>query len=149
MWIDLVEPGLTGDAGARRAAVDLAAAASTTFGFESSGALQCLVQSLASSKQGVDELCLKLLDCEDHDRRCSSLAAELLLGAPPSCRVRACRAALQARSQSAHASKLLDDFGRLSEQGVVSGSALRHVVVAPTKLQRTAVDTCPGPYPSY
>ena len=47
------------------------------------------------------------------------------------------------------ASKLLDDFGRLSEQGVVSGSALRHVVVAPTKLQRTAVDTCPGPYPSY
>ena len=45
--------------------------------------------------------------------------------------------------------KLLDDFGRLSEQGVVSGSALRHVVVAPTKLQRTAVDTCPGPYPSY
>ena len=46
-------------------------------------------------------------------------------------------------------SKLLDDFGRLSEQGVVSGSALRHVVVAPTKLQRTAVDTCPGPYPSY
>ena len=47
------------------------------------------------------------------------------------------------------ASKLLDDFGRLSEQGVVSGSALRHVVVLPTKLQRTAVDTCPGPYPSY
>ena len=47
------------------------------------------------------------------------------------------------------ASKLLDDFGRLSEQGIVSGSALRHVVVAPTKLQRTAVDTCPGPYPSY
>ena len=47
------------------------------------------------------------------------------------------------------ASQLLDDFGRLSEQGVVSGSALRHVVVAPTKLQRTAVDTCPGPYPSY
>ena len=46
-------------------------------------------------------------------------------------------------------SKLLDDFGRLSEQGVVSGSTLRHVVVAPTKLQRTAVDTCPGPYPSY
>ena len=47
------------------------------------------------------------------------------------------------------ASKLLDDFDSLSEQGVVSGSALRHVVVAPTKLQRTAVDTCPGPYPSY
>ena len=47
------------------------------------------------------------------------------------------------------ASKLLDDFGSLDEQGVVSGSALRHVVVAPTKLQRTAVDTCPGPYPSY
>ena len=47
------------------------------------------------------------------------------------------------------ASKLLDDFGRLSEQGVVSGSTLRHVVVLPTKLQRTAVDTCPGPYPSY
>ena len=46
-------------------------------------------------------------------------------------------------------SKLLDDFGRLSEQGVVSGSVLRHVVVLPTKLQRTAVDTCPGPYPSY
>ena len=45
--------------------------------------------------------------------------------------------------------KLLDDFGSLNEQGVVSGSALRHVVVAPTKLQRTAVDTCPGPYPSY
>ena len=67
------------------------------------------MQSLTSSKQGVDELCLKLLDCEDHDRRCSSLAAELLLGAPPSCRVRACRAALQARSQSTHASKLLDD----------------------------------------
>ena len=109
MWIDLVEPGLSGDAGSRRAAVDLASAASNTFGFESSGALQCLVQSLASSKQGVDELCLKLLDCEDHDRRCSSLAAELLLGAPPSCRVRACRAALQARSQSTHASKLLDD----------------------------------------
>ena len=42
------------------------------------------------------------------------------------------------------ASKLLDDFGRLSEQGVVSGSALRHVVVAPTKLQRTAVDTVLG-----
>ena len=62
MWIDLVEPGLTGDAGSRRAAVDLAAAAANTFGFESSGALQCLVQSLASSKQGVDELCLKLLD---------------------------------------------------------------------------------------
>ena len=109
MWIDLVEPGLSGDAGSRRAAVDLASAASSTFGFESSGALQCLVQSLTSSKQGVDELCLKLLDCEDHDRRCSSLAAELLLGAPPSCRVRACRAALQARSQSTHASKLLDD----------------------------------------
>ena len=109
MWIDLVEPGLTGDAGSRRAAVDLASAASSTFGFESSGALQCLVQSLTASKQGVDELCLKLLDCEDHDRRCSSLAAELLLGAPPSCRVRACRAALQARSQSTHASKLLDD----------------------------------------
>ena len=47
------------------------------------------------------------------------------------------------------ASKLLDDFVSLSEQGVVSGSALRHVVVLPTKLQRTAVDTCPGPYPSY
>ncbi|CAH0365789.1 unnamed protein product [Pelagomonas calceolata] len=47
------------------------------------------------------------------------------------------------------ASKLLDDFGSLSEQGVVSGSTLRHVVVLPTKLQRTAVDTCPGPYPSY
>ena len=62
MWLDLVEPGLSGDAGSRRAAVDLAAAASNTFGFESSGALQCLVQSLASSKQGVDELCLKLLD---------------------------------------------------------------------------------------
>ena len=46
-------------------------------------------------------------------------------------------------------SKLLDDFGSLSEQGVVCGSALRHVVVLPTKLQRTAVDTCPGPYPSY
>ena len=44
-------------------------------------------------------------------------------------------------------SKLLDDFGRLSEQGVVSGSALRHVVVAPTKLQRTAVDV-PRPLPS-
>ena len=72
MWVDLVEPGLTGDAGSRRAAVDLASTASNTFGFESSGALQCLVQSLASSKQGVDELCLKLLDCEDHDRRCSS-----------------------------------------------------------------------------
>ena len=28
MWVDLVEPGLTGDAGSRRAAVDLAAAAS-------------------------------------------------------------------------------------------------------------------------
>ena len=109
MWIDLVEPGLTGDAGSRRAAVDLASVASRQFGFESSGALQWPVQSLASSKQGVDELCLKLLDCEDHDRRCSSLAAELLLGAPPSCRVRACRAALQARSQSTHASKLLDD----------------------------------------
>ena len=46
-------------------------------------------------------------------------------------------------------SKLLDDFGRLSEQGVVSGAALWQVGVAPTKLQRTAVDTCPGPYPSY
>ena len=128
MWIDLVEPGLTGDAGSRRAAVDLASAATSTFGFESSGALQCLVQSLASSKQGVDELCLKLLDCEDHDRRCSSLAAELLLGAPPSCRVRACRAALQARSQSTHALKLLDDDA-LSEAVTDADDACRAAAV--------------------
>lgn len=47
------------------------------------------------------------------------------------------------------ASKLLDEFGSFSAQGVASGASLRHVVVDPTKQQRTGVDTCPGNYPSY
>ena len=109
MWVELVEVGLGGDAGARRAAVDLACGASRVFGFESSGALQCVVQMLMSARTGVDELCRQLLDTTDHDARCGALAAELLLGAPVACRVRACRAALQARSQSTSAFKLLDD----------------------------------------
>ena len=47
------------------------------------------------------------------------------------------------------ASKLLDEFGSFSAQGVASGASLRHVVVDPTKQQMTGVDTCPGNYPSY
>ncbi|KAJ8600503.1 hypothetical protein CTAYLR_010059 [Chrysophaeum taylorii] len=42
--------------------------------------------------------------------------------------------------------RLLGDFKSLADQGVRDGAILHHVVHAPTSLQRTGIDTCPGNY---
>lgn len=48
--------------------------------------------------------------------------------------------------QGVREGRLLNDFKSLRAQGVKEGDVLRHVVHAPTKLQRSGYDTCPGQY---